>query len=144
MGSITPMSLVAATAALALTACGGTAGGDPQTLIGGSYVVTSITIDGTEAPVIEPVTITFTADSISVDTPCNDMGGTLTITDTRLEVGPLASTRMGCEPALMEQDRVIADALAANPTWQVADGDLTLTGAGTTIVADSAADGAQP
>jgi heat shock protein HslJ len=44
----------------------------------------------------------------------------------------------------MEQDQVIAAALSANPTWQVADGSLTLTGEGTTIVADSAADGAQP
>lgn len=133
-----------AVAALALTACGGSAGGDPQTLIGGSYVVTSITVDGTQVAVIDPVTISFAADSIAVDTPCNDMGGSIAYTETRLEVGPLASTRMGCEPALMEQDQVIASALSANPTWQVADGSLTLTGEGTTIVADSAADGAQP
>jgi heat shock protein HslJ len=133
-----------AVAALALTACGGGAGGDPQALIGGSYVVTSITVDGRQVAVIDPVTISFAADSIAVDTPCNDMGGSITYTETRLEVGPLASTRMGCEPALMEQDQVIAAALSANPTWQVADGSLTLTGEGTTIVADSAADGAQP
>lgn len=138
------MYAVTAMAVLALAACGGSAGGDPQTLVGGSYVVTSITVDGAEAVVLEPVTISFAADSIAVDTPCNDMGGSITYTETRLEIGPLASTRMGCETALMEQDQVIADALAANPTWQVADGNLTLTGAGTTIVADSAADGAQP
>jgi len=139
-----PTYALVAVAALALTACGGSGGGDPQTLVGGSYVVTSITVDGAEAVVLEPVTITFAADSIAVDTPCNDMGGSISYTDTRLEVGPLASTRMACEPALMNQDGVIAGALAANPTWQVTDGNLTLTGAGTTIVADSAADGVQP
>ncbi len=131
------MYFAAAIAALVLTACGGSAGGDPQALIGGSYVVTSITVDGTDTPVIQPVTVTFMADSISVDTPCNDMGGPVTYTDTRLEVGPLASTLMGCEPALMQQDQVIADMLAANPAWQIADGELTLTGGGTVIVADS-------
>jgi heat shock protein HslJ len=41
---------------------------------------------------------------------------------------------MACEPALMEQDQVIADALAANPTWQVSGEQLTLTGGSTTIV----------
>jgi heat shock protein HslJ len=45
---------------------------------------------------------------------------------------------MACEPALMEQDQVIADALAANPTWQIADGELTLSGGSTVIVAGAA------
>jgi heat shock protein HslJ len=44
---------------------------------------------------------------------------------------------MGCETALMEQDQVIADALAANPTWQLAGEQLTLTGGSTTIVGDN-------
>jgi heat shock protein HslJ len=138
-------AIAIAAAALVLAACGGgTAGGDPQTLIGGSYVVTTISVDGAEQSLIEPVTITFDADSIDVNTPCNGMGGPVTYSETALQVGPLMSTKMACEPALMEQDQVIADALAANPTWLVADGSLTLTGGETVIVADSAADGEQP
>lgn len=124
-------------AALTLAACGGgsSATSDPQSLTDTSYAVTTITVDGAERDVLPPVEITFTADSINVATPCNGMSGPVTYSETTLTVGALAQTKMACEPALMEQDQVIADALAANPTWQVADGALTLTGAGTVIVA---------
>ena len=84
-----------------------------------------------------PVEIAFTADSISVMTPCNGMSGPVTYSESTLTVGALAQTKMACEPALMEQDQVIADALAANPTWQVSGEQLTLTGGGTTIVGDN-------
>lgn len=132
--------LVTALAALALTACGGggsSAGGDPQSLIDTAYSVTSITVDGTAREVIGPVEITFTADNISVATPCNGMSGSVTYTETTLTTGPLAQTMMACEPALTDQDRVIADALAANPTWQLSGETLTLTGGGTVISGDT-------
>ena len=128
---------------VALAACGGgsSAGGDPQALVGTSYIVTEITVDGATREVIDPVEITFDADTVSVATPCNGMSGPVAYSDSTLTVGALASTRMGCEPALMEQDQVIADALAANPTWQLSSGVLTLTGGGTVIVGDSSAAG---
>ena len=127
-------------AALALTACGGggsSAGGDPQSLIDTAYSVTTITVDGTEREVLGPVEITLTADTISVATPCNGMSGPVTYSESTLTVGALAATKMGCEPALMEQDQVIADALTANPTWQISGETLTLTGGGTVIVGDN-------
>jgi heat shock protein HslJ len=125
----------------ALTACGGgtTASSEPTSLAGTSYAVTTITVEGTDREVLPPVEIDFTADSIAVATPCNGMSGPVAYSDSVLTVGALASTRMGCEPALMEQDQVIADALAANPSWQIVGGDLTLTGGGTVIVAESSA-----
>ncbi len=125
--------------ALALSACGGgsSTGGDPQSLVGTSYAVTAITIDGGNQEVFDPVEISFAADSISVATPCNGMSGPVTYSETTLTVGALAATKMACEPPLMEQDQVIADALAANPTWQVTGSQLTLTGGGTVITADS-------
>ena len=125
-----------AVAALALSACGGGtsgAGADPQSLVGTSYDVTAITVDGTQREVLGPVVITFEAETLSVATPCNGMGGDVTYSPTTLTVGPLAATLMACEPELMEQDRVIAEALEADPTWQLVDGTLTLTGAGTSI-----------
>ncbi|MFM1966632.1 MAG: hypothetical protein RL134_2357 [Actinomycetota bacterium] len=128
--------------ALALTACGGgsSATSEPESFADASladtgYAVTTITVDGAQREVFPPVEITFTADSINVATPCNGMSGPVTYSETTLMVGALAQTKMACEAALMEQDQVIADALAANPTWQVVDGNLTLTGAGTVIVA---------
>ena len=122
--------------ALALSACGGgsTAGGDPQSLVDTGYAVTTITVDGIQRDVLGPVEVAFTADSISVATPCNGMSGPVTYSESTLTVGALAQTKMGCETALMEQDQVIADALAANPTWQVSGEQLTLTGGSTTIV----------
>lgn len=137
-----PVLIVTALAAtaLALTACGGggsSAGGDPQSLIDTAYSVTSITVDGAAREVVGPVEIAFTADTIAVMTPCNGMSGPVTYSESTLTVGSLASTKMACEPALMDQDQVIADALAANPTWQLAGETLTLTGGGTVIVGDN-------
>jgi heat shock protein HslJ len=127
-------------AALALTACGGgqDESGSQGQLIDSAFVVTSISVDGVEREVYEPVAISFSPTGIGVATPCNSMNGSVTYVDSTLEVGPLASTKMACEPALMEQDQVIADALGANPAWEVSDGQLTLTGAGTVIVGDAA------
>lgn len=128
-------SALAATA-LALSACGGggsSAGGDPQSLIDTAYGVTTITVDGADRGVLGPVEIAFTADTFSVATPCNGMSGPVTYSATTLTVGALAQTKMACEPALMEQDQVIADALAANPTWQLSGETLTLTGGGTVV-----------
>lgn len=129
--------------ALILTACGGgsSATSEPQSLADTAYAVTTITVDGADRDVLAPVEIAFTADSISVATPCNGMSGPVTYSETTLTVGALAQTKMACEPALMEQDQIIADALAANPTWQVTDGALTLTGAGTVIVAEPSSAG---
>ena len=129
-------ALALATSTFVLAACGGgsSAGGDPQSLIDTVYNVTTITVDGTDREVLGPVEIAFTADSISVATPCNGMSGQVTYSETTLTAGPLAQTMMACEPELMEQDQVIADALAANPTWQLSGETLTLTGGGTVIV----------
>ncbi len=129
-----------AVAALTLTACGGggaTAGGDPQSLVDTAYAVTTITVEGADREVLGPVEIAFTADTISVMTPCNGMSGPVTYSESTLTVGALAQTKMACEPALMDQDQVIAYALAANPTWQLAGEQLTLTGGGTVIGGDN-------
>ena len=84
-----------AVAALALSACGGggsSAGGDAQSLIDTAYSVTSITVDGAEREVLGPVEVAFTADSISVATPCNGMSGPVTYSESTLTVGALAAT----------------------------------------------------
>jgi len=130
--------LIGVAATLALSACGGSTAGDPATLIGSSYVVTSITVDGAEREVLGPVAIAFTADAVGVDTPCNDMGSSIEYAATTLTVGPIVATEMACETPLMEQDSLIADMLAADPTWQAADGTLTLTSGATTITANRA------
>lgn len=134
------IGMALAATALSLTACGGggsSAGGDPQSLIDTAYSITSITVDGAEREVLGPVEIAFTAGTISVATPCNGMSGPVTYSETTLTAGPLAQTMMACEPELMEQDQVIADALAATPTWSVSGETLTLTGGGTVLSGDA-------
>ena len=127
-------------APLSLAACGGggsSAGGDPQSLVDTAYAVTTLTVDGADREVLGPVEIAFTADTISVATPCNGMSGPVNYSESTLTVGALAATKMACEPALMEQDQVIANALAANPAWQLSGETLTLTGGGTVIAGDN-------
>ncbi|MFZ8982272.1 MAG: META domain-containing protein [Candidatus Nanopelagicales bacterium] len=130
--------------ALTLVACGGGANGssdstavDAKALMETSYIVQSITVDGVEREVITPVAISFTTQGIGVSTPCNPLSGPVTYDGPTLTIGPLASTRMACEPALMEQDQVLADALEGTPEWALADGRLTLTGGSTVIVAEA-------
>ena len=136
------LTIALAASAIALSACGGggSAGSaDSQgELMATPFIVESITVDGTAQEVYPPVAISFAPDAIGVATPCNGLNGSLTFAESTLQVGPLASTKMACEPELMEQDRVIAEALQANPTWEYADGMLTLTGGSIVIVAEAA------
>jgi heat shock protein HslJ len=125
--------------ALVLAACGGGgATADAKELIDTSYVVQTITVDGAEREVLEPVAISFTAQGIGVATPCNPMSGGVTYDGATITIGPLAGTKMACEPALMDQDQVLAEALQGTPQWSLTDGQLTLTGGGTVIVGEAA------
>lgn len=134
----------AALTAVALAACGG--GGssaDAKELIDTAYVVESITVDGAEREVLDPVAISFTAQGIGISTPCNPMSGSATYDGATLAIGPLAATKMACEPALMDQDAVLAAAIEGTPAWTLVDGQLTLTGGGTVVVGRAAAQPSQ-
>jgi heat shock protein HslJ len=133
------MIMVGVVAALSLTACGGQSeSGGQGDLIDTPFIIESITVGGTEREVFPPLVISFSPTGVGVATPCNSMNGELTYSGSTLEIGPLASTKMACEPALMEQDQVVAEALESNPTYEVVDGRLTLTGGGTVIFAEAA------
>lgn len=131
--------MLGVSAALALTACGGQSeGGGQGELINTPFIIESITVDGTEREVYPPLVISFSPTGVGVATPCNSMNGEVTYSGSTLEIGPLAATKMACEPALMEQDQVVAEALESNPTYEVVDGRLTLIGGATVIVAEAA------
>jgi len=74
----------------------------------GAWSVTGIN-NGRQA-VVSPetgttVTATFTADGkVAGSGGCNDYTGSYTITGQQVAIGPLASTRMACEPAIMTQE----------------------------------------
>lgn len=124
--------------ALVLTACGdddgdvstdGNGGSSSEVtfddLVGKTFVSTAVTghdlVDGSE------INLTFIDGRLSALAGCNTQNGDADVIDGKLTAGPLASTMMGCEDALMEQDQWLAGFLEGEPAVAL-DGDvLTLT-----------------
>lgn len=100
-----------------------------------TYLSTAVTQDGAPKALAsdDPISISFGESDLSAQAGCNTLAGSAQITDGVLEVGQLASTRMACEPALMEQDQWLSEFLTAKPTTTIDDGTLTLTANDTTI-----------
>lgn len=66
---------------------------------------------------------------------CNRFTGGYTLDGASLRLGQMASTRMACVPATMDQERRFFDALAAVTGWRLENGLLHLTGArGATLI----------
>jgi hypothetical protein len=60
-----------------------------------------------------PVVLRFAGSRLSVQGPCNRFAGAYQVTaDNQLTVNAAASTRMACDPALMEADSAVSNLLA--------------------------------
>lgn len=71
-----------------------------------------------------------TGERMGGSTGCNGIGGTYRAEGDRLRFpAPISSTRMAC-PALMEQERMFMEALAAAERFEIAGGRLVLYGGG--------------
>jgi len=69
-----------------------------------------------------PITLQLGADGrASGRGGCNGYGGPYTLAGDELHFGPLASTRMACAPALMDQEQRYFDTLAQVAHYAVAD-----------------------
>lgn len=131
-----PLVLVpAATAlALALSACGSgaTTGGTPtpdaNTIIGKAFTATSLTSDGKDRAIVpgSTITVTFQPASVGIQANCNSMSGPATYSPTQITVEQIASTRMACEQALMDQDQWLSEFFMNDPAWKVDGTTLTL------------------
>lgn len=115
-----------AAVSLLLAGCGG----DGTDLAGSTYTSTEVRghdlVEGSE------VTLTFVDGRISARAGCNTLSGPATWKGGVLEVeGPLASTLMGCEEPLMEQDAWLSDFLGSSPALAVDGDELTLGDDGT-------------
>jgi heat shock protein HslJ len=151
------MSIVASMLLVAgLTGCAGDAARDgaageppaaPATLPEGrTFVSTAVTADGQPKPLVPGTTIRLripAADRISVQAGCNTTEGLARIDGTRLVVDDLATTDMGCDEALRQQDEWISGFLRAGPTWRLTGNDLVLGGAGLEVTFTDRA-GAEP
>lgn len=102
---------------------------DDGDLDGRTFWSTTVTEGGAERSLVEGtrIELRFDGDQIGASAGCNSMGGSYSIADGVLVVGPLFATEIGCEPERQEQDDFVADLLGAGPTL-VVDGDrLVLT-----------------
>jgi heat shock protein HslJ len=72
------------------------------------------------------LTATFTADSVSGSSGCNTYNGSYTLDGDALTIGPLATTRMACEPAIMDQETAFLAALAASTKVEQTGATVTL------------------
>ena len=83
---------------------------DPE----GSWQLTSGQAGGAEIPIVDdhPITLTIEGSQIGGTSACNTYGGTLTVTDGRLEITDLGMTMMGCEEPVMAAEGAYTAALA--------------------------------
>jgi heat shock protein HslJ len=62
--------------------------------------------------------------------PCNSFGGTVKVLDTTLDVEDFGQELVGCEGPEGAAERALSRLLDSDPTWEIRDGVLLLSGAG--------------
>lgn len=102
---------------------------DPEKALAGDWVVTGYFRPGA---IVSPVagselTATFDAGQISGNSGCNQYSGPYEVDDTKITIGPLASTLRACaDPAVDQQEREYLAALELARTFSLDGGGLTL------------------
>ena len=105
--------------AAGLSACAGVQVPPPPVLAGEWRVED---LDGRGVMDRVPLTVAFADGGVSASAGCNRLAGAFEQSGARVRVGPLASTRMACSPALMEQERQLAASLQGVNAVAVAEG----------------------
>jgi len=104
--------------------------GEPRNLAGRTFL--SVGIDGRAMAPGSRVRLSFDVGRIGAQAGCNTMGGPVEIVDGRLALGDLGTTEMACDPALMDQDRWLAEFLDG-ARIDLYEDTLTLSGGGVTL-----------
>ena len=115
---------------------GGAGGSRPAPLAGRTFVSESVTADGEPRPLVEGthIEIGFSDDGrMRATASCNTLSGAIEVRASRIVVGELSSTRIGCSPERHEQDRWLAAVLSADPAYVVRGTRLLLETGGTAI-----------
>jgi len=118
--------VLAGLAILVVAACDSTGSGtnttpeptSPADLAGTSWTLVSIG----DTPAIEGAGARLSFDSggkVSGSTGCNSISGSYALDGSALTLGPLATTRMACEDALMAQEAAVLEALSTVSGWGV-------------------------
>jgi heat shock protein HslJ len=103
-------------------------------LSGSVWAIESVTTATGSSDAPEGASITYEDGSVHVSTGCNQGNTEVTEADGVLTFGPMAMTRMACEPAVMEVETRIVEVLGLPLTFE-ADGDvLTLSNGDSSMV----------
>lgn len=102
-------------------------------LAGTEWQLTTL-IDGDSASsTVAGTTPTLVVDDlagrISGNAGCNSFFGPAGFEEQTLSVGPLASTKIGCEPAIMEQESFVLAVLGSAANWEIDGATLRITDA---------------
>lgn len=101
--------------------------GDGSTPSNGPYGKWKVVEIGTLVAGAADTTLEIAQDgTVSGAGGCNGYGGDATITGGAIEFGPMISTQMACEPAIMEQELAYFTALQNVQGWRHQGGDLVL------------------
>lgn len=101
----------------------------PATLAGTSW--TFVSIDGAPVAADRPTSLQFDADRMGGSAGCNRFGGSYTVKDGLLTVGPMMATLMACPDPEMAQEAAVIDLLKVPVGVSFpADGTMVLTGKG--------------
>lgn len=102
---------------------------DPEEAVAGEWEVTSYyRTDAVISPIAgSTLTARFADETVSGDGGCNRFTGPYEVDDTKIAIGPLASTLRACtDPAIEQQERDYLAALELARTLSLAGGNLTL------------------
>jgi heat shock protein HslJ len=116
---------------------GGPSGGGDSPLRDHTFLSTGITENGSPHQLAGQtrVRMRFTGDDrLIADAGCNSMQGSVRVDGGRIEVSDLASTGMGCEQQVMEQDAWLSRILSSKPSWKLDRDTLTISSPTTEIV----------
>lgn len=92
--------------------------------LAGTWVAVNDTT--TPAPLQGRVRLVFDGGRVLAETGCNTVRGPVAVEDSVLFAEALTSTRMACEPALMEQERWVTQMVAARPRLELSGPYLAL------------------
>lgn len=95
---------------------------DPdRPLTGTPWLIDGMVNGGTASSIPAGITaaITLTDTHVDVEAGCNRGAGTVIITDTTIEFGPIALTKVACDPSVMAVEQAVTRTLAATVTYRI-------------------------
>ena len=78
--------------------------------------------------------LTLEGGTVEVDAGCNTGSGTYTLEDGVVVFGPIATTKMACEPEVMDLEAAVLQVLSGAAGWTIDADTLTLTNGGNGLI----------